>query len=74
MDYGIQIFCRNIRSIRLARNLSIPEMARILELREELLVLLESGVLTEEMDVTILFNIYEHFGIKPSQLFGKTTP
>lgn len=67
----IQHFCRNVRALRIRHGLSLGEMARILELSEEQLTLLESGTLTDEMDIRILEHIYLDFGIRPDALFSK---
>ena len=69
MSLDIERFCRNVRQLRVRSNLSIKEMAAILDLSEENLRLLESGTLTDEMDVRIVYNIYFCFGIQPNKLF-----
>jgi len=68
IDQFLERFCRNVRAVRLHHGLSISQMAEILELTDHLLVLLESGVVTEEMDIRILEQIFIHFGILPNQL------
>lgn len=56
-----------MRNLRYRRGLSPREMAVKLELTEELLLLLESGVLTEEMDIRILEHLY--FGVSLDAMF-----
>lgn len=67
----LALFCRNVRVLREKHGLSLGEMARILELTEELLMLLESGILMDEMDIRILEHIYHRFGIMPGALFAE---
>mgnify|MGYP003299476550 CR=1 FL=1 len=54
MELSTSSFCKNVRKLRMEHHLSVREMAAILELSEEKLLLLESGTLTDEMDVGIL--------------------
>lgn len=63
----VLVFGRNVRNLRYRRGLSPREMAVKLELTEELLLLLESGVLTEEMDIRILEHLY--FGVSLDAMF-----
>lgn len=67
----IAIFGKNVRSLRDQQGLSLSEMAEKLELTEELLLLLESGILTEEMDIRILEHLYFDFGIMPGAMFAE---
>lgn len=72
IDQFPERFCRNVRAIRLHHGLSISQMADILELSDNLLILLESGIVTDEMDIRILEHIFFHFGIYPNQLLTET--
>ena len=65
----VLVFGRNVRNLRYRRGLSPREMAVKLELTEELLLLLESGVLTEEMDIRILEHLYFDFGVWLDAMF-----
>lgn len=65
----VLVFGRNVRNLRYRRGLSPREMAVKLELTEELLLLLESGVLTEEMDIRILEHLYFDFGVSLDAMF-----
>ena len=64
----VLVFGRNVRNLRYRRGLSPREMAVKLELTEELL-LLESGVLAEEMDIRILEHLYFDFGVSLDGMF-----
>lgn len=66
----ISDFCANVRALRLKHKLTIPEMARLLELRPELLTLLETGTLTDEITIQILYCIHDHFGFTANQMFS----
>lgn len=48
---------------------SMKEIAGILEITVEQLEAMERGVLLPEVDVGILYCIYDKFGIWPSQMF-----
>ena len=72
MDISSEInnFCRNIYLLRIFKNLSVGQMARILKIQPQTLELLEKGILSEEVTVEILFGIQNNFHIKPSQMFS----
>lgn len=65
----LKTFCANIRTLRLNHHLTIQEMAALLELSDEQLALLESGVLTDEITIDVLYHIHNQFGITPNQIF-----
>ena len=63
------IFCSNLKSLRESLGLSQKEMAQRLEVSQPCLETMEGGILPPEVDVGILFLIYDQFGIPPSRMF-----
>ena len=69
MKDDITIFCGNVKAMREKLEISMKEMAGVLEITVECLEAMERGVLLPEVDVGILYCIYDQFGIWPSQMF-----
>ena len=69
MKTDVESFCENIRQLRRKLGVSVEEMAQILEITIECLTALENGVLLREVDVGILFLIYDRYGIPYSKMF-----
>ncbi|MBQ8497711.1 MAG: helix-turn-helix transcriptional regulator [Clostridia bacterium] len=70
-DKDVQIFCENIRKIRLEYGLSKKEMAKILEIGIKSLNSLENGKIPPRLNCLIFYKIQENFGIRPGDLFDE---
>ena len=68
-DSYVQVFCENVRNLRMTHHLSRTAMAKRSGVSLTTLDSLESGVLTKGMTVTILVCISQSFGIPIPQLF-----
>ncbi len=63
------VFCSNIRYLRKSHKLRLKEMAQICGINIFTLILLECNIVPSYLEVTILYNIFIHFKISPSQIF-----
>lgn len=70
-DKDVQIFCENIKKIRLKYGLSKKGMAKILEIGIKSLNSLENGKIPLRLNCLIFYKIQENFGIRPSDLFDE---
>ncbi|MDO5154190.1 MAG: helix-turn-helix transcriptional regulator [Eubacteriales bacterium] len=61
--------CENIRILRQRKGLSLEEMADQLGIGIDMLLLLESGILPEELEVDTLVRASRVFGIAINELF-----
>ena len=73
MKYATEIFifCENIRRLRVREGLSKEEMAKRLRIDENSLVLLEQGIVPNQLDCGVVFEIHRNFGILPKLLFSE---
>ena len=67
-EQQIKIFCKNVKKLRIANNLTKTEMARLLDISVYALSLLERGVLPHRMNCMVLYNIHDNFGVMPSEM------
>jgi len=65
----INVFCQKVKTIRKENNLSKKEMAQIMGISVYALTIIEGGDLPDEVDVSVLLKIHEHFGVAPSSMF-----
>ncbi len=68
-DRGIENFCANIKNLRIEKNLTKKEMAKLLGIGVHSLLMIEGGNLPPRLDCMVLYHIHQHFGIKPAELF-----
>ena len=64
------IFCENIKQLRLRNRLSKKEMAKILNVGIKTINVIESGTIPKRLTVKILIIIQDRFSITPSSLFS----
>ena len=64
----IRSFCENVKKLRTRNNLTKTEMAKLLGISVYALSLLERGVLPHRMNCMVLYNIYDIFGVMPSEM------
>ena len=69
IENEIFIFCENIKRLRLGHKLSKKEMAKKLGIDIESLTMIENGILPQELDCEVLFQIHRNFGVLPKHLF-----
>lgn len=69
VEKEIEIFCKNIKCLRVGRRLSQKEMAKKLGIDVKRLSMIERGFIPQDLDVTILFQIHRIFGVLPSDMF-----
>ena len=67
------IFSQRIKSIRTENNLTQKEMAQRLKICVSTLSKIERGILPPRLSCSILFQIYEQFGVHPKELFISPT-
>lgn len=68
-DIDLQIFCRNIQTLRKQNNLSQKEMAQKLGISVASLRKLEQNRLPPRMSCAVFVRIWQEFGVKPSAMF-----
>lgn len=68
--YDHNILCSNIKKLRKAHNLTQRQMAEICKISVASLRKLENNIIPPRLSVEILFNIYKHFDLTPSELFS----
>lgn len=68
-DGYLQVFCDNVRNLRMTHHLSRTAMAKRCGVSLTTLDSLESGVLPKGMTVKVFFCISQSFGIPIPQLF-----
>lgn len=71
MKSDAEIFCENVKELRQRLGLPVEKMAEVLEITPQCLTVMEQGILLPEVDVGILFTIYDQFGIHPSLMFAE---
>ncbi len=64
-----QIFCRNIKKLRVSHNLTKTEMAKILKISMHTLNKIESGELPKRLTVKVIYAIVDEFDISADDLF-----
>ena len=69
MRREILIFCENIKLLREYHNLTLTGMAQKLNITEQELIMLEKGVIPNDVTVEIIMRIYQCFGILPKDQF-----
>jgi transcriptional regulator with XRE-family HTH domain len=62
-------FCANVRRHREQGGLTQRALAEALETDIGTIVLLEDGILTDTVDIEMLFRMCRLFGVEPSALF-----
>ena len=65
-----QIFCNNIKRLRKAKQLSLREMARKLEIGTASLIKIENGIIPPRLNVLIFFSLYDNLGVTPDQILS----
>ena len=68
--YEEEIFCNNIRILRRRYQLKKPQMARLLHISVASLSKLEEGEIPPRLSAEVIFFIYQHFQIKPTDMFA----
>ena len=71
IDQEISAFCENVKKLRSKNELTQDEMAKMLGISLEELSELEGGIIPKKLDVSLLFKIYDVFGIYPKEMFAK---
>lgn len=70
-DQQFFIFCQNIRYLRKTHRLTQKRMAEICGVSVSTLRKLEDNILPPKISVRTIFNISNHFGLLPGQLFSR---
>lgn len=70
-EKDIQIFCENLKKLRLEFGYSKKKMAEILNIGIKTLTTIENGMIPPRLNCEILFQIYTRFGIRPSDIFDE---
>jgi len=68
-DNQIDIFCQNIKTLRINNGLSKKEMTKILGICSTSLAKIEKGILPPRINTIIIFKICKRFNKKPHELF-----
>ncbi len=63
-------FCKNVKILRYRNALDIETMAAYIGVTANELIQIERGEIPFYMSVSVLFNIYENFGIPVQSLFA----
>ncbi len=71
IDQEISAFCENVKKLRSKNGLTQDEMSKMLGISLEELSELEVGIIPKKLDVSLLFKIYDVFGIHPKEMFAK---
>lgn len=66
---NFHIFSQRIKLIRAENKLTQKEMAQKLRISVSTLSKIERGILPPRLSCSILFQIYEQFGVHPRELF-----
>ncbi|MBC8537123.1 helix-turn-helix domain-containing protein [Feifania hominis] len=64
-----QVFCENVRRLRLERGYTVEQMAHVMRVSAEWVRRLERDDLPDEMDVSVAFYLAAEFGISEADLF-----
>lgn len=64
----LEVFSCNVAWLRKQHDLSKRRMAQILGIGTKSLSRIENGEIRQRLGVNVFFAIYDHFGIRPSQL------
>ncbi|MBQ8403580.1 MAG: helix-turn-helix transcriptional regulator [Clostridia bacterium] len=67
----LDIFCKNIKTLRNIKKLSKRKMAKILGIGVKSLTSIENGVIPPRLSCEVAFEIKRHFGITLEDLFKK---
>ncbi len=59
----IEIFCNNVRMLRMEHHLTKKEMARIMGIGVQSLSKIENGILPPRMSGNVLFRLHRYFGV-----------
>ena len=70
-DIFINIFTENITYLRKANNLSLKQMAEILNTSTYSIRKIEKGILPPRLKVDVLFKIQNYFVISPEAIVSK---
>ena len=65
------IFCENIKWLRELYKFSTEEMALILGVQENSVVLIERGMIPPQLPFAVLTQLQEHFDASPELVFSK---
>ena len=68
MQKEVQKLSKNIKNLRLEKNLSTSQMANLLQIKKEDYVRLENGILSCDIGIDMLFYAEKEFGIKAYKL------
>ena len=71
---NFHIFSQQIKLIRTENKLTQKEMAKKLRISVSTLSKIERGILPPRLSCSILFQIYNQFGVHPGELFISPTP
>lgn len=63
-------FCENIHLLRMKHHLTQAEMAKLLSISVRTICLLENGIIPPRLSVSILYNIYAVFHIRPADMLS----
>ena len=69
--FEIESFCKNMRNLREANNLSKKEMAHKLNVSVATISNIENGTIPPRLSYIIIVDIYNEFGIIPSQMLNE---
>lgn len=69
--FEIESFCKNMRNLREANNLSKKEMAHKLNVSVATISKIENGTIPPRLSYIIIVDIYNEFGIIPSQMLNE---
>ena len=69
-----QIFCNNVKQLRINKRLTQREMAKLLKIGVNSLRQLEQGKIPPRMNCEIILNIYRAFDLSPHQQFSPLNP
>jgi len=65
----LDVFCRNVKTLRERHGLSKKEMAKILGVGVESLTKIEQGIIPRRASVSIVIKLAQHCNIEPHKLF-----
>ena len=65
----VDVFCRNVKTLRERHGLSKKEMAKILGVGAESLTKIEQGIIPDRTSVSIVIKLSQYFNIEPHKLF-----
>ena len=71
INFEIENFCKNMKRLREANNLSKKEMAQKLNVSVTTISKIEKGTIPPRLCCSILFGIHDEFGIMPGKMLDE---